>query len=246
MTVTLALTFWIVGCTMPSKAAQERAELHMRIGTGFLAQGQYPQAIGELIKAEQLDPKNPAILNNLGLAYHVMGRLKVAEQKFRRAIQYGTRFSDAKNNLARNLIDQNRPDEALKWLRDVEGDLTYPNPEKTYANFGMAYFQKSSYKKAEEYLIRSLDIRKDSCTATTYYGRTLQQLNRLNQAVEVLDRAIEHCRASKFEEPIFFSAMSYFSLGDSEKSRARLEELIKDYPQSKYVAKAKGMLQLLE
>jgi tetratricopeptide (TPR) repeat protein len=110
----------------------------------------------------------------------------------------------------------------------------------------MAQFQLGNFKKAEDYLARSLQIRRQSCTTANFYGRTLLEMKRLQQSAEVLDQAVEFCRQSKFEEPRYFSAMSYFSLGEKEKSRARLTELLKDYPKSKYVAKAKGMLELLQ
>ncbi len=236
----------IVGCVSSQKAREERAILHLQIGTGYLAQGMYPQAISELLKAEQLDSRNASVANNLGLAYHIRGRVRQAENKFRQAIKIDPHFSDAKNNLARNLSDQRRFEEALLLLHEVEGDLTYPNPEKTYTNLGMAYFEQGVYSKAESYLLRALEVRRENCTAANYYGRTLQQQNQFRQAAASLDQAIEFCRSVRFEEPIFFSAMSYFSLGEKEKSRARLEELLKNYPQSKYVVKAKGMLKLLE
>lgn len=236
----------VSGCRSASKENKERAALHLQIGTGYLAQGQNVQAMTELLKAEQLDPTNATAQNNLGLAYYVRGRLKQAEVKFRSAIKHDPNYSDAKNNLARVMIDTDRMAEAIRVLDDVEGDLTYHYPEKTLANLGMAHFHLGNYKKAEDYLARSLQIRRDSCTTAHYYGRTLLELKRTQASAQVLDNAIEFCRPSKFEEPLFFSAMSYFSLGEKEKSRARLEELLKDYPQSKYVAKAKGMLQLLE
>lgn len=244
--VSTAMALVVSGCSTMSKADKERAVLHMQIGTGYLSQGQYPQAMSELLKAERLDPRNPIILNNLGLAYYVRGRGKQAEDKFRRAIGLRSSYSDAKNNLARVLIDQQRFNEAVRVLDEVKGDLTYPFPEKTLSNLGMAYFELGQYTKAENYLARSLQIRRESCTTSDYYGRTLLEMKRVRQSAEVLDQAIEFCRSSKFEEPIYFSAMSYFSLGEKEKSRARLEELLKDYPKSKYVAKAKGMLELLE
>lgn len=40
--------------------------------------------------------------------------------------------------------------------------------------------------------------------------------------------------------------MTYYSLGDKEKTKARLEELIKEYPQSQYSNKAKGLMKLLD
>ncbi len=111
---------------------------------------------------------------------------------------------------------------------------------------GIAYFTQGDYKKGRRIPRRSLEMRRQNCTTADYYGRTLLEMKRLAQSAEALDQAIEFCRKEKFEEPIYFSAMSYFTLGDKEKARARIEELLKDYPKSKYVAKAKGMLELLD
>jgi type IV pilus assembly protein PilF len=242
----LLASIFLAACTSVSKDNKERASLYLKIGTGHLAQGNYPQALTELLKAEQLDPKNPMVLNNLGLVYYLRGHLPKAETKFREAIQAEPRFSDAKNNLARTLMDQKRYPEALKLLHAVESDLTYQAPEKTFSNLGMAYFEQGQYKKAEDYLARSIEIRRQNCTTTHYYGRTLLELKRLKESAEALDQAVEYCRPNRFEEPLYFSAMSYFSLGEKEKSRARLDELLKEYPKSKFVGKAKGMLELLE
>lgn len=236
----------LAGCMSVSKEDKDRAGLHMDLGTGLLAKGQYPQAMTELLKADQLDPHNPLILNNLGIAYYVRARLKQAEDKFREAIKLAPKFSDAKNNLARVLLDQHKYNDAIKLLAEVEGDLTYTYPEKTFSTMGMAYFEQGQFARAETYLARSLEIRRDNCTTSNYYGRTLYELKKIKQAARVLDQAIDFCRTTKFEDPIYYSAMSYFSLGEKEKTRARLDELLKEYPQSKYVAQAKGMLQLLE
>jgi type IV pilus biogenesis/stability protein PilW len=243
--ILVSLLLALAACATTSKTDRERAMLHFQIGTGYLSGGQYPLAMKELLQAEQLDPKNPLILNNLGLAYYVRGKLKPAEEKFRAAVHEEPKFSEAKNNLGRVLIDLNRSSEALRVLREAEADLTYQFPEKTLSNIGMAYFTGGDYKKAEEYLARSLVIRRH-CTTADYYGRTLLEMKRLQQSAKALDQAIEVCRNEHFEEPIYYSAMSYFSLGEKEKTRARLGELLKEYPKSKYVAKAKGMLELLD
>jgi len=237
----------VTGCSSaPSRADRERAGLHMQIGNGFLTKGQYPQAMAELAAAEQLNPQDPLIQNNLGLAYYVRGRLEMAESKFRAALKLAPAFSEAKSNLARVMIDTDRLAPAIKLLQEVEGDLTYPSQEKTFSELGMAHFKAGHFKLAQDYLLRTLTIHRESCVAATYYGRTLQEVKRWPQSAQILDQAVEYCRASKFEDPLYYSAMSYYSVGDQEKTRARLEELLKDYPQSKYVAKAKGMLGLLE
>jgi Tfp pilus assembly protein PilF len=244
--LTALMIFTLAACASVSKEDKERSALHMDLGTGLLAKGQYPQAMSELLKADSLDPHNPLVLNNLGIAYYVRQRPKQAEEKFREAIKIAPKFSDAKNNLARVLLDRRRFNEAIKLLDEVEGDLTYLYPEKTLSTKGMAYFEQGQFSRAETYLARSLEIRRDNCATANYYGRTLYELKKVKQSARVLDQAIDFCRSSHFEDPIYYSAMSYFSLGEKEKTRARLDELLKEYPQSKYVAQAKGMLELLE
>src|SRR6185436_7492020 len=97
------------------------------------------------------------------LAYYVRGKYKPAEEKYRAALKEAPRFSEAKNNLGRLMIDVGRTNEALRLLHEVEGDLTYEYPEKTLSNLGMAYFTQGNFKKAEESLARSLEIRRQSC-----------------------------------------------------------------------------------
>jgi tetratricopeptide (TPR) repeat protein len=110
----------------------------------------------------------------------------------------------------------------------------------------MVYFNKGSYRKAESYLGRAMNARRDSCVTSNLYGRTLLEEKKLDEAVGILDLAVENCRSAKFEEPLFFSAMAYYSLGDKEKSKARAQELMSEYPLSKYAEKAKGLIRLLQ
>jgi type IV pilus assembly protein PilF len=242
----MALLIATLGCSTLGSKDKQRAQLHLQIGVGYLSQGNNPAALNELLKADQLDPSNAAIKNNLGLAYYVRGKLDIAEKYFRESLSINKKFSDAANNLGRLLIDQKKFKFALRELRKAEDDLTYEYPEKTLANLGLLYFELGDYTTAQSYLKKSLDLRRDSCVTRSLYGRTLLELKSYEESATALDKAIELCREIRYEEPLFFSAMSYYSLGDSEKSRVRLEELIRDHPQSKYFAKAKGMLELLQ
>lgn len=240
------LVLVLAACGSAPSKDKQRAQLHLQIGASHLAQGNNPAALAELMRADELDPENAVIKNNLGLAYYVRGKLDLAEKKFREAVKLNRKFSDARNNLGRLLIDRKKYRDAIKELTIVEDDLTYEYPEKVFSNLGMAHFELGNYHRAETYLNKSLDLRRESCVTASFFGRTLLELKRYAQSAEILDKAIEYCRDAKFEDPLFFSAMSYYSLGETEKSRARLEELLKDHPKTKYFAKAKGMLELLQ
>jgi tetratricopeptide (TPR) repeat protein len=61
---------------------------------------------------------NPEILERLGLAYSYFGELEKGEEILRQALALGDR-PEAREHLARNLIDQLRPGEALPLLRHI-------------------------------------------------------------------------------------------------------------------------------
>src|ERR1039457_541074 len=126
ITLLMCLT---TGCAN-NELHREQAQLHMRIGTGYLSQGKNPQALVELLKAEELDPEEPGIQNNLGLAYYVRKEYAFAEAHFLRAIKTFPKFTDARSNLGRLYTDLGRSDEAIAQLKIASRDLTYPVPER--------------------------------------------------------------------------------------------------------------------
>lgn len=244
MFMTLLLS--VTGCMHRKNLEKERASLHWQIGNGHMAEGNIPAALSEFLQAEQLDPQNCDVQNSLGLAYSARQRYRDAEKHFRLALELQPKFSDARANLAKMQIDAKRFSQAHENLKMVEDDLTYPLPEKIFTLRGIAYFEEGNYPRAEQYLARAMKVRRDSCVTTAYYGRTLFEEKKLEDAASMLDLAVENCRAARFDEPLFYSAMAHYSLGDKEKTKARLEELISGYPNSQFLKKAKGLKSIME
>ncbi|MEI7973660.1 MAG: tetratricopeptide repeat protein, partial [Bdellovibrio sp.] len=230
----LALFFSILGgCSMMQKD-KDLAQLHLRVGTSQLQSGLYPQALSSLLQAEKLDPKNPAIQNNLGLAYFVRDRLDLAEKHIRRSLDLDPLYSDARNNLARVLIETGNYPGALDELKKVLNDLTYSAPAKPLFNSGLAHFFMKQYSPAEDYFRKSLRLEKDNCLAQSFLGRTFFETKNWLRAAENLDRAVGLCQKDQFDEPQYFSGLAYFELGQIEKAEARWDELIKIYPNGRY------------
>lgn len=244
--IIFALSILFLGCASTNSASKHKAQLHLELGTSYLSRGEYPAALAELLKAETLDADNPVIQNHLGIAYYVRGKMDSAEEHLRKALRLASSYTEARNNLARILMDQNRLDEAAKLLAVSEKDLTYLEPEKTYLNLGLLDFKRQRYQQALGQFKKSLELKRNNCSSGYYYGRSLYELRRYDLAALALDQAIEWCRDSGFEEPLYYSALTYYSLGDRDRVRARVNELTKLKPESAYVDKAQALLSLIK
>lgn len=242
----LIFTLSLSGCASWLSEDKETAELHLRIGTAHLDNGNYPQALGELMQAEKLDPSSPQIQNNLGLAYFAREKLDLAEEHLRKAISLNGNYSDAKNNLGRVLIERRKYNDAISVLTPVINDLTYNQPEKPLLNVGTAYFKMNDFRTARSFFLKSLEYQRDSCIANSYYGRSLFELKDFKNAAEALDRGIGYCQKLQYDEPHYYSALAYYQIGDPARAQVRLEELIKLYPNGKYRDRAKTMLETMK
>ncbi|WP_413289401.1 tetratricopeptide repeat protein [Bdellovibrio sp. HCB337] len=223
----------------------ESAELYLRMGSSQFESGNYPGALASLLKAEELDPTNPAIQNNLGLVYFMRQRLDLSEKHLRKALSLNSKYSEARNNLARVLIEEGKFKEAEKEVRIVIDDLTYPGVDKAYINLGLVQFNLKHYNEAKDTFLNALNASRDNCVANTYYGRSFFEMKDYAKAAPALDTAIGFCQRALFDEPHYYSALTYYRLGDKEKSMARFSEIVKLYPDGKYRDKSKAMLEML-
>lgn len=227
------------------KRDPEAALLHLKIGSSHLVNGNYPQALSELLTAHELDPENPEINNNLALAYFVRERFDLAENYLRRALSLNPKYSDARNNLGRVLIERMRYQEAIYELNKVIQDLTYMFPEKPLTNKGIALFKQKKYKESQEPLLKALSLKRDNCLAQSYFGRSLFEMKLYERASIALDNAIGFCQDEHFDEPHYYSALAYYQTGDVDKSVARFEEILRLYPDGKYRSSAQKMLKTI-
>src|ERR1039457_2207912 len=117
----IGLSLTLFGCS--SDTTKEQAQLNLQIGTSHLSAGRYPQALAALLHAQSLDPQNPVILNNLGLAYYVRKEYAPALKYISAALDINPKYSDARNNRGRIYIELGRYGEAITDLSIVTKDL---------------------------------------------------------------------------------------------------------------------------
>lgn len=243
----LALFVFIFSaCSQRSIKSEQRAHYHLQIGNGLLSKGLYPAALSEFLKAEELDPENAVIQNQLGLAYFVRNQVDKAETHFKKAIFLEPKFTEARNNLGRVYIEKKQYRSAIQELNVAAKDLLYSEPDKIQSNLGLAFFNLKDYSQAEKYFYEALKIQRKNCFALTYYGRSLYELSSYDKAAESLDLAMETCKNLKVEDPYYYSALSYMKTGQREQAVARLEEGLNLYPQGELAPKARSMLEILK
>ncbi|MBC7372115.1 MAG: tetratricopeptide repeat protein [Bdellovibrionaceae bacterium] len=237
--------FITVGCASWREKDSEKAELYLKMGASQFENGNYPAAMSALLQAEKLDDKNPVIQNTLGITYFARQRNELAEKHIRRAIELDKNYTEARNNLARVLIQVGKYDEAEKEIRIVLNDLTYPAIDKAYINLGLAQFNQKHFAESKESFLRAMNATRDNCVANTYYGRSIFEMKDYEKAAPALDNAIGFCQKILFDEPHYYSALTYYRLGQKDRSVARFEEIIRFYPEGKFRDKAKAMLALI-
>ena len=246
--------FWIViilsvsACTNKQKLKEQRAlaHLHLKIGTGYLTQGNLPLAIKELRIAQDLDPTNPSIMNNLGLAYYLRKELTLAKNQFEGALRQRPTFTEVRNNLARVHIDQKTYPAAIKELKIATQDLVYTKPEKTWNNLGYAYLKTKAFEPAREALRKAIDLNRKYCPAYTMYGKAYYEEKKFGKAADSLDQAVRKRQSSRFDEPVYYSALSHMKIGQMDEARAKLNEVIASYPDSPFAQKARSILKMIQ
>ena len=124
-------------------------------------------------------------------------------------------------------------------------DFTYNGIDRAYVNYGRSRFLQKDYDGAMEAFEKAIKNNRESCLANSFYGRAIFEKGEYQRAANVLDHAIGLCQKLMFDEPHYYSALAWYRADDKDKAVARLEEIVKIYPNGKYRDKAKGMLDLI-
>lgn len=237
---------FFVACAALNPIDEETAELHLKMGSSYLENGNFPLALSSLLKSNELNPKNPITHNHLGLTYFARNRFDLSERHFKRALELNPKYTDAENNLGRLLIEVGRYSEAELHLKKAINDLTFQHPDKPLSNLALASFRQGRYQEAKTQSSQALEYQRQSCFAQTLLGRSLIELKDFRAAASTLDRAIGFCGNSQGDEAQYYSALAYYQSGDTRKAITRLEEIVQVYPNGKYRERAQTMLDTMK
>jgi type IV pilus assembly protein PilF len=240
-TLAMLMAAFILGaCASKSKDIDNKeAVIYFGSGTQSLMNAQYTDALTNLMKANSIEPNNPLILTNLGMAYYFKDERETAVKYLEKSIELDPENSDAKLNLASIYYNDGDIDRAEKLYKLVLKDLTYDKQARTHYNLGMLELQKRSNAVAAENHFKKA-IKEDDNYCSAYFQLALIQFNR-RQFNTALKNFKESTMGTCYESPAghYYQALSLLELRNFLDARLKLDEISTKFSKTVYGVKAR-------
>ena len=217
----------LASCASQSSLAlqnKKKADAARNLGEAYLRETRYTAALGEFLKAEQLNPDDAILQNDLGLVYMAKEKYDLALDHFQKAIKLKPDYSLAKNNLGSAYLIRKEWAKAIPVLEEVTRDMLYATPHFPLANLGWAYYNLGNYTKAEEYLRKALEIVPNFEMAQLNLGRTYMATGRVRDALKLFEEAAQN--DPKNPALLLELGKAYRLLGDYGSARLALKGAI--------------------
>jgi tetratricopeptide (TPR) repeat protein len=202
ISLVFALNAWAQN-PVPNLSAEQRGDI-------LMARKMYREAVDVYREGPQ---DSAVIWNKLGIAYHQMMQVGVAQKCYEKAIKLNPKYSEAINNLGTIYY-------AKKSYRRAVGQYNKalkltPNSASVHSNLGTAQFARKRYKEAFESYQAALKLDPEVFEHRSSYGTLLQERT-------VTERARFH----------YYLAKTYATAGNTERAiqyiRMALEEGFKE------------------
>jgi Tfp pilus assembly protein PilF len=230
-----------VSCSSRKAELRERqANLYFGAGTQNLMEKQYTDALKNLLLANDLNPDNPEILTNMGMAYYFKGEKDLALKTLNRVLELESNNSDARVNLATIYYRDGNYGAAEKLYKEVLRDLTYDKQARTLFNLGILELQvKKNISSAEEYFKKSLQEDESYCPSHFQLGIIRYNNRQFKSALRYFkDSAMGTCYETP--APHYYQALTFVELGKFLDARLKFDEVDTRFTKSVFAAKARN------
>ncbi len=208
--------------------AKEAAELQVKLGRGYMEQGELEVAMERLQRALQLDPRSVDAHTMMAVLNERIQRPTQAESFYRKAERLAPDNGDVNNNLGAFLCGTGRQREADAYFLKALADPFYRSPAAALSNAGVCALKAGDAVKAEDYFRRVLSTQPNNATA-------LFELARMNYLKGDAMRArafIQRLEASAPDDPTVLDLGQRIEtrLGDAAAARRYATRLKNEFP----------------
>lgn len=212
---------------------QKKSELYYGQGTNDLVKKNYSQALINLLKAKEFNPKDSQIRNNLGMAYYFREQPELAIKELQSAIDIDNKNSDAKVNLGTIYMEKNRLKEARALYEDVVKDLTYTNQFRNYYNLAVLSLKEGDRAEAYNFLFKSIKEKDEYCQAHFKLGELYTEEYKFKQALTSFQESTKGTCVAE-PAPHYQQALALMNLNRFEEARMKLKEIMEKFPKSRF------------
>ena len=138
----------------PQKALDD----YVRLGLGYLSNGNRKQARQNLLRALRIDPNSLIANDAVALLYQSEGELALAEQHYKLALRKDKNFTQSRNNYARFLYFQGRMKEARDQYKLATEDVNYRLRPQTFIGLALSEKGLGNTDAAEAALLRAIAL----------------------------------------------------------------------------------------
>lgn len=236
----ISLAIIMTGCAEDKAIKKRQSQAKQDLAKSFLGQGNFTAGLNELLKAEELDPENAEIQNDLAIAYRFMDLHSKAITHFKKAIELRPDFSESYNDLGYTYLILSKWDLSIKCFEKALENILYLTPHFAHSNLGYAYYKKGEYKKAVESYLKATKYQPSFSKAYHNLGITYEAMNELDKAVGAYEESIRYAP----ETPVsyFYLGKLYIKLKKPSLAIEKFEETIRLDKTNTFTPEAKNLL----
>ena len=236
------LGYGLGGCAGSSQV-HFQADERYRLAQSYIGNGSFPLAEQEVRKALDAVPDEPRYFELLALIHQAQGRLQLADDAYRAALQQDDVPPSVLVNYSTLLLLRGRVDEAISLAQKALHNPSYQRPALAYTNLGLAYFKKGTLRQAMEQLHTALEYQPDLPEAHYNLGLVYVRMHEPEKAIRAFREA------TRFR-PTYVEA--HASLGEvllgsgrTDEARMAFERVVALAPESDMADASRKHLKLL-
>ncbi len=241
--VLLCVCLLPVSCASNKALRREKAETFRQLGEGYLAEGNTSSALRELLKAKDLNSKDPYTHYDLGLAYLAKDQFDLAVDHFEKALELKADYPQAENAIGAVYLQQEKWDKAIPYFKRALDDLLYATPHIVLNNLGEAYRGKEAYGRALSFYKKALEENPRFVKALQNMGATYLALGNYDAAIGSLERAERYASSSASIQ--FDLGRAYAGAFETEKAMLAFKKAVALAPDSALAKQAQARIQQL-
>lgn len=222
-----------------------KSDLYFAEGTERLVNQEYTEALRNLIQADELDPDNSKIINNLAMAYYFKGKAEMAKNLLNKSMKLDPKNSDAKNNLASIYFNEKKYLEAKKLYEEITADLLYGHTYRVYYNLALIELEFNNREKAITLLEQAIGNRIDYCPAGYRLATLYKEMGQYKKSLDTFkDTTKENCAQNP--EPFYEWANLLHTLGKDTEALIKYTHVLEKFPSSPLAQNAANKINQLK